>query len=284
MTPVLTGIDHVTVVVRDVQAAAERQARLLGFAPSWRGEHPELGTRAVLFGLGNTLLELVGPVPGDERADGLRAFLDAHGEGVQTLAFATADAAACRQAWRDAGLKAAPVETGEARSLDDGSLRSYASVQLSPRDSRGLNLLAVQRDDLDRLRAGSAPHGPDAVHALDHLVIRTAAPDAALALYGDKLGIRLALDRMLGTTRMLFFRTGKVTLEVVQDAACGDTDRFWGLAYRVTDIEAAHARLSAGGFALAAVRDGNKPGTRVFTVRDAPAGVPTLILFDPGRA
>jgi len=282
----LTGIDHVTVVVRDVQAAAARQAQLLGFEPSWRGEHPELGTRAVLFGLGNTLLELVGPVPGDERAQGLQEFLDAHGEGVQTLAFATADAAACRQAWRDAGLKAAPVETGEARSLDDGSLRSYASVQLSPRDSRGLNLLAVQRDDLDRLRAGTgtAPRGPDAVHALDHLVIRTAAPDAALALYGSKLGIRLALDRMLGTTRMLFFRTGKVTLEVVQDPARDDTDHFWGLAYRVADIESAHARLTAGGFALAATRDGNKPGTRVFTVRDAPADVPTLVLCDASRA
>jgi catechol 2,3-dioxygenase-like lactoylglutathione lyase family enzyme len=280
----LTGVDHVTIVVRDVEAAAARQALLLGFGPSWRGIHPELGTRSVLFGLGNTLLELVGPEPGDERAQGLRDFLDHHGEGVQTLAFATDDAVTCRQAWRDAGLKAAPVETGEARSLDDGSLRGYASVQLSPRDSRGLNVLVVQRDDLEGLRAGSEPRGPNAVHALDHVVIRTAAPDATLALYRDKLGIRLALDRMLGTTRMLFLRTGKVTLEVVQDPACGDTDSFWGLAYRVTDITSAHSRLTESGFALATVREGNKPGTQVFTVRDSPADVPTLILFDPSRS
>jgi hypothetical protein len=31
------------------------------------------------------------------------------------------------------------------------------------------------------------------------------------------------------------------------------------------------------------VRDGRKPGTRVFSVRDGTCGVPTLILRDPSR-
>jgi acetylornithine deacetylase/succinyl-diaminopimelate desuccinylase-like protein len=38
------------------------------------------------------------------------------------------------------------------------------------------------------------------------------------------------------------------------------------------------ARLAAAGFDVSEVRQGRKPGTKVFTVRDAPGGVPTLML------
>ena len=114
-------------------------------------------------------------------------------------------------------------------------------------------------------------------------MIRTGDPDAAIALYEKGLGVRLALDRRLGERRMLFFRIGGVTIEVVHDPAANPHDMFYGAAYRVLDIDAAHARLAAAGFALNTVRDGNKQGTRVFSVRDGTSGVPTLILRDPAR-
>src|SRR5947199_163554 len=133
----LTGFDHVTIVVRDLDAAVAAYQRLLGAPPHWRGGHPELGTRSAIFALSN----------------------------------------------------------------------------------------------------------------------------AAIELYGEGLGIRLALDRELAGTRMLFFRTGGVTIEVVRDANAGDTDIFYGVAYRVRDIAAAHARMRAAGLDVSEVRDGRKPGT-----------------------
>ena len=36
--------------------------------------------------------------------------------------------------------------------------------------------------------------------------------------------------------------------------------------------------MAAAGFDVSEVRTGRKPGTRVFTVRDAPGGTPTLML------
>ena len=60
----LSGFDHVTIIVNDVERAVSRYTALLGSAPTWRGEHPDLGTRAALFGLSNSLIELVGPIPG----------------------------------------------------------------------------------------------------------------------------------------------------------------------------------------------------------------------------
>jgi len=276
----LTRFDHVTIAVSDIDAAVQSYERLLGAAASWRGDHPELGTSAALFGVSNGLIELVAPKGGAPEAEGLRALLEVRGEGMQAVAFGTDDAAACSEFFRERGLRATPPEAGEARGVD-GTFRRYRTVELSSRRTRGLQVLAVERADMAALLPRNLP-AADAVEALDHVVIRTADPDAAIALYGQGMGIRLALDRKFGT-RMLFFRIGGVTLEVVQDAALGQADEFYGLAYRVRDIDAAHARMRAADFATSAVRDGNKPGTRVFTLQGGSCNVPTLVIRDPSR-
>ncbi len=59
-----------------------------------------------------------------------------------------------------------------------------------------------------------------------------------------------------------------------------EPDSFGGIAiaWRMADGAATHARLAAAGFNVSELRAGRKPGTHVFTVRDAPAGVPTLMI------
>ena len=122
------------------------------------------------------------------------------------------------------------------------------------------------------------------VHALDHLVINTPNPDRAMALYGAKLGLRLALDRSAPEwgVRLIFFRTGGLTVEIAHRLGQGEDaagpDNFWGLTWRVGDIEAAHDRLAGLGFNVSDVRTGRRAGTRVFTVRDGTMGVPTLFI------
>jgi catechol 2,3-dioxygenase-like lactoylglutathione lyase family enzyme len=279
----LKDFDHLTVAVNDVYAAVAAYSQLLGSVPSWRGDHPELGTSAALFGLSNALIELVGPRHDAQAAEseGMRAWLADHGEGLQAIAFGTHDAGSCSAGLRARGLRATPPEEGEARSAD-GSLRSYRTVELSTRNTRGLPILAVERADATQLRARRAPD-PACVDALDHVVIRSADLDAAIALYGTGLGLRLALDRVVGGTRMLFFRIGGVTVEVVHDPAQLERDTFGGAAYRVRDIDAAHARMRSAGMSLSEPRLGAKPGTQVFSVRDGSCGVPTLIVRDPSR-
>lgn len=281
----LTRFDHLTLAVHSLDLAADRYERLLGAAPFWRGTHPELGTHGALFALRNAWIELVAPLPGAAEAEGLRGWLAEHGEGLQAIAFGCDDAAACSAELRARGLRATPPQPGVAVGLD-GSERRYRTVELSPRQTRGLSVLLVERE---AATASIPPAGtavpPDAIDALDHVVLRTADPDAAVALYGQGLGIRLALDRMLGPTRMLFFRVGGVTLEVVHDPARGDRDAFYGAAFRTRDLDLAWARLQREGFATSDPRDGRKPGTRVLTVRDAlpETPVPTLLLRDPSR-
>lgn len=277
----ITGIDHVTIAVREIGAAVRAYEQLLGSPPSWRGGHPALGSEGALFALSNAALELVAPRPGAEESEGLRAHLELHGEGLITLAFCVPDADAFSATLRGRNLRATAPEEGQAQSAD-GRVRSYRSVQLSPRSSRGLSLLGVERPDLTDLRAAAQP-AVSAVDALDHVAVRTQDPDASLRLYGEGLGIRLALDRSFGQLRMLFFRVGGVTLELVQDPSVGEHDRFYGLALRVRDLEAAHKRLDDAGLELSGTREGHKPGTRVFSVKSGTCGVPVLVIRDPAR-
>ncbi|MCE3289262.1 MAG: glyoxalase, partial [Caulobacter sp.] len=121
-----------------------------------------------------------------------------------------------------------------------------------------------------------------AVSGLDHVVVSTRHPNRAAALYGARLGLDFKLDRSNEAwgTRLMFFRCGDLVVEVahqLKTEPSDDPDSLWGLSWRVPDVAAAHARL-AGTFAVTDIREGRKPGTRVFTVKDAPAGVPTLII------
>ena len=117
---------------------------------------------------------------------------------------------------------------------------------------------------------------------VDHLVLRAVDADRCIALFNGELGIRLALDQDVPEWggRMLFFRAGKLTLEVIAnqaaEAAVGNT--FWGMTFQVPDIDTMAAQLDAAGVELSAVRNGRKPGTRVATVHSHCLGLPTLLL------
>lgn len=278
----LTSFDHVTIVVSDIDVAVRAYERVIGRAPTWRGRHPELGTKGALFGLSNGVIELSGPGEDPDQAEGYRIHLRTRGEGLHAMAFGTQDAAACTAGFRLRGLRATEPQEGEARG-EDGAVRRYRAVELSTRMTRGLKILVVERPDAAELQLRAGAAAPDDVEALDHVVVRTSDASAAIALYGQGLGIRLALDREIGGRRMLFFRIGGVTLEVVEDPSVTGADVLHGVAYRVRDIDAAHARMLASRLAVSEVRDGAKPGTRVFTVQDGTCAVPTLILRDPAR-
>src|SRR5262245_52523789 len=116
----LTGFDHVTIVVSDLDAALERYTALLGAEPSWRGEQRELGTRAALFGLDNALVELVAPIPDALEGEGMRALIAARGDGLYALAFSCDDADATFAALRERNVRVAPPAEGEAEDGKGG--------------------------------------------------------------------------------------------------------------------------------------------------------------------
>jgi len=150
--------------------------------------------------------------------------------------------------------------------------------------------IALGREDREEVEPASLQAAAGSqIDAVDHVVVTTSDLDAARRLYGQELGLRLALDRQFEKRgiQILFFRTGGLTVEVAgalpsadrsPDAAPPEArDRFGGLAWEVSDVRAIRARLLAEGFDVSEERVGHKPGTRVCTVRDRTHGVPTLL-------
>lgn len=282
----LHSLDHVVIAVRDLAAAAEGYAALLGRPPSWRGVHPGAGTANALFCLDNTYLELLAPQGEGPLGRRVGSVLAERGEGLVALAFGTDDAEACARRLRAAGLAVRDPIEGEGCDRESGARRRWRNVLLAPETTRGLWLFAIEHlDAADALTPRAPATAPAAaVAALDHVVVASADLEASGSLYGAGLGLRLALDRSFEARRLriLFFRVGGVTVEVVGQLAAAPEpetrDRFGGLAWRVPDAEAARERLAAAGFDVSEVRPGAKPGTRVCTVRRETWGVPTLLI------
>jgi catechol 2,3-dioxygenase-like lactoylglutathione lyase family enzyme len=284
-----THLDHAILAVRDLAAAERTYARLLGRSASWRGEHPALGTENALFRTGEAYLELLAPAAGG--GGWLRRRLDERGEGLLGFALATADADACAKALAARGLHPAPPAHGIGRDSESGAFREWRSVMLPPEETRRVLIFGIEHRSAPELLPEVPPAGPPAaaVHGIDHVVVQTADAEATRALYAERLGLRLALDRSFPTwgARLIFFRVGRITVEVAAklDAALDPAapDRAWGISWRVGDADAARARLLEAGFDVSEVRSGRRPGTRVVSVRGEPCGVATLLLEPPPR-
>lgn len=281
----LTRLDHVVVAVRDLDAASAAYRRLLGRAPSWRGHHPGLGTANTLFRLENTYLELLAPADDGPLGAYLTAHLAERGEGPLALAFGTADADAAVAALRARGLAVPDAADGAGRDDRTGAERRWRSAVVPAEAARGVPLIVIEHRSPDAALPDAVPvdGAAAAVAACDHVVVQSADAEASRALYGDVLGLRLALDRTFEAwgVRLLFFRTGHLTVEIAAPLAPPDPgapDRLWGISWRVRDIDAAHARLVGEGFDVSEIRTGRRPGTRVATVRAGTHGVATLVL------
>jgi catechol 2,3-dioxygenase-like lactoylglutathione lyase family enzyme len=256
---VITGLHHVAVVVRDLPAASSAYSRMLGVEPMAQDGG---GAKRAWFWLDNMGLELISPEGDGPSGDHVRARLDEAGEGQWLVAFAADDFDATTRLCERRGLAV--------------SERTERAVMFDPPTTGGVQIALMNFPPL-------APQARGAVAGLDHVVIRTANVDRAVANFGGRLGLDLRLDRANEAwgARQLFFRCGDGVVEFgasLKSPVSDAPDSFGGLAWRVTDADAAQAQIAAAGFDVSEVRSGRKPGTKTFTVRDAPGAVPTIMI------
>ncbi|MEY9367996.1 catechol 2,3-dioxygenase-like lactoylglutathione lyase family enzyme [Bradyrhizobium diazoefficiens] len=85
----ITGLDHVVALVRDIGAAKAAYQTLLGRAPAWQNSGE--GADRVLFTLENMTIELMAPSGFSVTADRMRALLDDQEGVLASLCFRVAD-------------------------------------------------------------------------------------------------------------------------------------------------------------------------------------------------
>jgi catechol 2,3-dioxygenase-like lactoylglutathione lyase family enzyme len=280
---VITGLDHVVLLVGDINAAATAYQTLFARAPAWRNSGD--GAERVLFTLDNMTLELMSPDGDGAAADRIRAVIAEQGEGLASICFRTGDIAKMHRRLDRLTLKPEPVAEAESRDATSGATLSWKRTRAATEATRGVRMFFLE---LAKERPLSVRTVPASVAAMDHVVVSTADPERAAALYGARLGLDMALDRSHADWgRLMFFRCGDLIVEVVHRPG-KDTDakhdRLWGLSWRVADIDATRARLVSSGVDVSDVRTGRKPGTRVLTVRDGTCGIPTLLVERTARS
>lgn len=258
----IEGLHHISIAVKDLTAAANDYAIVLGRQPDWLGRNGD--TAIASFHLANLNLMLVSPAdparPGD-----VGEKLARDGEGILAAGFAVPDAAKAYRLMTQRGVAA----------VEPQIVADATRVVALPREAtHGVQLVLVE----------SAARGDASGRtALDHSVVSTPDAERAMVLYGARLGLDMRMDRSNPDwdARLLFFRCGDLIVEIASKLSAGrgaGPDRFMGLTWRAADIRAVHARLDKAGFKLSEVRKGRKPGTAVFTVRDRTGNVPTIFV------
>ena len=149
----------------------------------------------------------------------------------------------------------------------------------------GLPIGIVDSASLDR---GVQPTPLSTIARIDHVVMRGPSRDGLLALFGAGLGFDFRLEQQFTLrseepVHQLFFRGAGTVVEALVAPEPPQVG-LWGLAWTSTNPAADHARLQEAGATLSDIRDGHKPGTRVFTVRGADLVVPTIVIGHEGKS
>lgn len=275
----ISTLDHIILAVENLNEAEKNYKKIFGIDPVWRGEHKELGTANVIFNLENTYLELL-----SANGDGLGAalvnhYLEKDGEGLIGIVFGTNDLNEAAKSIKDKGFNIGDIIEGEGTNSDESEKRKWKNLFLPPELTRGLFSFIIQHTD------GNLPSSKhemqSAVNKLDHIVINTNDADGFIEIYKNVFGLRLALDKTIEAwnRRMLFFRFNKTTIEVIEENDDKEpSDKLWGLAWAVEDLQETYDRLIKEGLELTLVKPGIKDKTLVSTIRSHTHGVPTLII------
>ena len=122
----ITGLDHVVVLVNDISAGQAAYQSLLARAPAWQNSGD--GADRVVFTLDNMSLELMAPNGFSVAADRIRNVIKLWGEGLASLCFRVGDIAGAHRRLDRVALKPDPVVEVESRDAVSGAIRPQLSL------------------------------------------------------------------------------------------------------------------------------------------------------------
>ena len=138
----IAGLDHVVVLVRDLEAGVAAYQTLFARAPAWRSAGD--GAETVLFTLDNMTLELMAPDGNGATADRIRTALDEQGEGLASICFRTNDIAKMHRRLDRLTLKPEPVTEAESRDTASGATLSWKRTRAATEATRGVRLFFLE--------------------------------------------------------------------------------------------------------------------------------------------
>lgn len=257
----LTGIDHVVILVRDLDRARDVYSRL-GFTLTPRGHHT-LGSQNHCIMFGRDYIELLA-VPRPHPA--MQYFSDflARGEGLAAIAMATEDANAVHAQLASAGIAAdAPLDFSRPVELPGGARDArFRIVQLPAGETPGCRMFVCQHFTRDVVwRSEYQEHALGAT-GLAAVAVVVEDPEATAPAYAKLFGVTPR-----HVEEGLLVETGSAPIVLATRWKLGH--RLHGVALpararplvaalfiRVADRGRAALALRKGGFAPVALADG----------------------------
>lgn len=196
MTSPITGIDHVVILVRELDEAAARYRRL-GFSLTPRGTHsPHMGTGNYCIMFQTDYVELLGvlnPTPHNA------AWRDrvAAGEGLKSAALASDDAVACQAHFANLKLSPSePLEFGRPVDMPGGPRDAkFRIVRLPDEAVPGLGLFVCQHFTRDLVWIPEYQGHLNGVTGLASIIIASTNPATTAAPYARVFGSDPKMDQ-----------------------------------------------------------------------------------------
>ena len=249
----IKSLDRVTYLANSLEKAEKTFSSFFNLKPSKRVIHTEQNYESLIYVFENMCFEVI------EKKDDLSEKNKLYGFSLLSDDLSSID------------ISIISEKNNRQEEFED-KVQSVKSIDI--KQSPDFQLLVNEYENLDMDRANE-----NNLFALDHLVLTTNKSDDLINLYEKELGIRLALDQFVEKWggRMLFFRTGQATIEVIDNKVEGN-DQFWGLAWKTKDIRKKREYLVENGFNVSDVKDGRKKDTLVATVKFDEIKIPTLLV------
>ncbi|MBP57074.1 MAG: hypothetical protein CML89_05130 [Rhodobiaceae bacterium] len=197
--------------------------------------------------------------------------------GIQALSIVSDDIFEDHRKFKEMNLNISDIEEIDFNFRNKKNIKSrfFSLKKTNPSD---LNLLVF---DQDTALNDKGNYEDDTISKFNQIIIYTPDIEHLRDLFTEKLGIRLALDKVFNfgekDIRMMFFRIGGVTLEVIENPD-SESLSYGGIGWHSENISKCHKRLIDSNFELSEIRKGRKPGTIVATIRNAPLKMPTIII------
>ena len=258
----IAGIDHVVVVVHDLDHARDTYARM-GFTLTPRGHHT-LGSQNHCIMFGSDYVELLAMTKTHPSMQYFADFL-ARGDGIAAIALATDNAAAVQHSLAGDGLQPdAPIEFSRPVELPGGTRDAkFRVVQMPPALTAGARVFFCQHFTRDVVWREDCLRHPLGVTGL--AAIAMVADDPVVAARGYA---RIFNEPAQAIDEGLLVRTGTAPIALTTRGNLGKRLRevalpprprplVGALFMRVADRARAAAVLRKGGFAPRPMRDGS---------------------------
>jgi acyl dehydratase/catechol 2,3-dioxygenase-like lactoylglutathione lyase family enzyme len=263
MAEAVKGIDHVVVVVNDIDQAETAWTRL-GFALQPRGFHTRLGTANHLMVFGDNYFELLGVVEPNEFNAPRRELLKNGGEGLANAALRTDSADVAYKAWTASGLQPdAVLDFGREVEISGRKEQAaFRTVRLGTKRAKLLGYFVCEHRTPQFVYRPEWAQHPNGVKALAGAVVVAEDPfldeDYVTRVFGASSVKRVEGDLLVesGGTPIRFMTRARFE-EQHPGVTLGRTgDHPALLRFTVPDPMATAALLSANGLGYARPADG----------------------------